>query len=387
MPLASRHSFVWLFLVSAACGQAVIQNEPPQTLAKACELPASSSSLVEACTAFTKKRDAYATTCGGFTDATYDEQAAIDSCVGIANLPGSSLTPADIDQCSSDVCSGCGVAIYPACVGYEGNLLYPNHEKKGTAAPGDSCVAHLQCASGYCSSYGEDCGHCEAARLVGDTCTGPYDACVDTNAACTAGVCQLNGKQLGEACVAYGEGDCQTTLFCKVTGTTTIDGVCVARGAAGAPCAMDPKQCAEGNYCRDNACAPLLADGAPCDATDLCVQSCIDGICGKPVIPLHENDDCSSAFGCGNDLYCKDGKCAVGCGDDPNACAPKPKAGEACDPNSNCAPNAVCVGFDPSAGNAGLCTRQGGEGDACPCGDDLACVDGRCVAFGAAICN
>ncbi len=382
-------------LVAPACGQVVTPGGPSQApptnanLSMACQTESSSSTLVEACTAFIKRRDAYATTCGGFSDERFDEQAAIASCVGIATSPGALVTPAEIDGCATTICGGCGIELYPACVGYEGNLLFPGHDKKGTAPPGDPCVAHLQCASGYCSSYGIDCGHCENARSLGETCTGQFDKCEDEHAQCSsAGVCELTGQRLGEACTAYGQGDCQANLFCEVTDPSTTSGVCVARHEVGGSCIPTQEQCVDGLYCHDHACKAPLADGQACDGSYMCAQSCVDGKCGKPVIPLHAGDPCSHQFGCGHDLYCNDADhCAVGCSEDLSLCAPRPQSGSPCDMNGNCAPNTICVGFNPSQASAGVCTRKGGEGEACPCGDDLACVHGKCVAFGAATCE
>jgi hypothetical protein len=51
-----------------------------------------------------------------------------------------------------------------------------------------------------------------------------------------------------------------------------------------------------------------------------------------------------------------------------------------------CAHGNTCVGFAPIDHQTGVCTRLGEVGEPCPCPFELACVAGKCVAYGAAVC-
>jgi hypothetical protein len=376
-----------------------------------------SDELTAACKSLFENRVAYEKSCLAYDPRPQDEQANVDSCVGVATAPGSLLQPADIAACANELgkltCAQDGS--YPACAGYGADLLYPNHDKKGAGLPGDGCVAQLQCDSGYCGSFGQDCGQCQSARALFESCTGPFDTCMDGD--CIDGVCQLFGKKAGEACIDYGGGDCQETLFCKPTVASEIDGVCVALGETGAPC-DNATECTEGHFCKDQVCTAKAADGASCKEYEGCVHLCIDGVCAKMKVGLEENEDCSSGV-CGSGLTCEDNvckppvylpkgsacgsgssgsgipcapeqRCNLGCLPGPCAtsgvCVDLPKPGEPC-MDFLCGPESICTDFNPSEGRYGVCTKRGVEGEPCPCSEALACVAGKCIPFGAAVCE
>ncbi|MBA3545931.1 MAG: hypothetical protein H0T76_05580 [Nannocystis sp.] len=77
-------------------------------------------------------------------------------------------------------------------------MLYPNHDRHGSAPPGAPCFAQVQCDSGYyCSAFGEACGQCQRPRAQGESCGEASDLCVDSS--CIAGVCELPGTHEARA--------------------------------------------------------------------------------------------------------------------------------------------------------------------------------------------
>lgn len=387
-----------------------------EALSNACSAPDEDPSpdpIVAACTRLIRKRTGYMRTCSVWGQPVIDEKAGIDSCVGIATSPGAALSAADIDGCGEEICQGCPAGGMPTCLGYGANMLFPNHDKKGTAKPGEACIANLQCESGHCSASYKSCGTCQSPRALGEACGGSFDVC--TEGGCTDGICAFSGKKEGESCTNYGGGDCASDFFCEPMDTGTIEGLCVARGKESAPCAAD-EECAQGMYCSVNGCAVLLPDGAVCQAGQRCVNSCIDGVCTIPQLGLHEGDDCSFSMVCRDGLLCEnkvcvpvqyiaegaacegqnvfcgpenacDSACPIGECDADQSCLPRPGPGEPCTINMACAAGSYCIGFAPAEGNRGICFKEGAENEPCPCGDDLTCVSGKCVPFGQAMCD
>jgi hypothetical protein len=86
---------------------------------------------------------------------------------------------------------------------------------------------------------------CEPDNLYGARCDGAFVGKV-----APGGRCALDN-------------DCAGGGWCQgVGGTGAADGRCAERPAAGEAC--PDLVCAEGNYCKDFACAPLEAEGAAC---------------------------------------------------------------------------------------------------------------------------
>jgi hypothetical protein len=302
-----------------------------------------------------------------------------------------------------------GGGVFPSCVGYGGNLLYPGHEKKGTLAPGEGCFADVQCDSGYCGgNIFETCSVCKRARAVGESCGETTDLCVE--GLCMGGTCQLTGKKLGEDCIDYAGGDCQSTLYCKRNDPAHIEGKCAPRGQAGASCGA-LNDCADVLSCQAGVCVLLAADGAGCSDNAMCSSSwCNGGTCTTKPTGLTEGEGCSVGF-CRADLLCNQNQvCAtptylpegaacmsasfpeVMCEpglfcDGAGVCRPDPQPGEFCTPFASCASGAVCVGFDAADLTKSLCVKRGSAGEACPCADELTCVSGVCVAYRACLCQ
>lgn len=386
-----------------ACGPA--PGEPLETT----ETGDEPATLADACGELFAQIVAHDERCTGAPPT--DAATYVDACVAIVEAPGSTLTLADLGACAQrladEACDG--YARYPDCIGEGANLLYPAHDRPGARAPGAACMAQVQCDSGHCSATGSDCGQCLRARERGESCTDPVDLCLVGE--CIAGVCDLAGGKLGEACIDYGE-QCQSDLYCRPIAPGEIDGVCAPRGVAGDAC-DGQRPCVDGLYCGAGSCTARVADGGACPAEpDGCVSgACIDGVCARRPAGLVEGDDCTFGYcrptlacidnvcivpdGAPTGAACIDTDCAPGlycdltCGDGecgPGVCAGVPGPGEPCTDFALCAPGAQCVGF-AGVDDPGVCVRLGAAGDSCPCGPQLACIAGTCGPFDPAVCG
>ena len=375
------------------------------------------ASLGDACRLLFVRRVDYDQRCTGTSFPPEDAQPFVDSCVGFATAPGALLEIADITACADQLAGACLFgATYPDCVGYGPDMLYPNHDHHGSAPPGAACFAQVQCDSGYCSGFVDECGQCQRLRALGESCGEASDLCV--GASCIAGICEIFGLHEGETCADYGGGDCQSTLYCHSEGDILM-GVCTARGQPGDACTPE-LECAGDLYCDVSVCITPLADGAPCVGRPGACESryCLDGVCGRPKAGLDVGGDCSSDD-CRYDLICQDDVCQTyhvieeggvcgdsslaacmvglycdivceqeGC-DNPGVCHVPPGVGEHCGFLGQCATGATCVdpGLDDQHNQTGVCQTYGAAGDPCPCGDLLACVNGQCTPYGAALCE
>lgn len=377
------------------------------------------ASLHEACGLLFTRRVDYDQRCTGRPLPPEDAQPFALSCVGVATAPGALLEIADITACADQLTGACALYVaYPDCIGYGPDMLYPNHDRHGSAPPGAPCFAQVQCDSGYCSALGEACGQCQRPRARGESCGEASDLCIDSR--CITGVCELPGTHEGETCVDYGGGDCQSTLYCHSEGDILM-GVCTAHGQPGDACTQE-RECAAELYCDVSVCITRLADGEACaERPGACESgSCIDGVCRQRKAGLDVGEDCSSDY-CRPDLICTDdvcqpfyvieegGVCAnsslngdgcvVGlycdvpceqgaCGSE-GVCRVPPGVGEPCSFLGRCADGATCVdlGYDDQHNQTGVCQARGAAGDPCPCGDLLACVNGQCAPYGAALCE
>lgn len=381
--------------------------------------PTAPADLEQACALLFSRRVDYDERCTGWPFPAAEAQPFVESCVGIATAPGAQLEIAEITACADQLAGACVIGTgetYPGCVGDGPDLLYPNHDRPGSAAPGAPCFAQLQCASGYCSAGPDACGACQRARKLGEGCGEANDRCVD--ASCIDGLCALPGVHEGETCVDYGGGDCQSTLYCRSEGDVVM-GVCTARGQLGDGCSLED-ECATDLYCDGAVCIERLAEGSDCAALPgACAASyCIGGVCGYPDSGLDVGGDCSvddcrldlictdvvcQAYhvveeggacesgmvggGCVPGLYC-DHLCDQGACGDVGVCRVLPGVGETCGFLGDCAVGSVCqdIGFDEQNQQTGVCAPRGGTGEPCPCDELLTCVDGQCTPYGAALC-
>ncbi|HVK65578.1 MAG TPA: hypothetical protein VM694_13940 [Polyangium sp.] len=407
------HAVAGVFaLLLLGCGAA----ETPPNLDAACHdlvVPACGSveippDVVSACHDLFLRRVAFAERCTGpnVLPSADDEQVYVDTCAGIATARGVTLTPLDIKACADQMdASPClGGGVFPSCVGYGGDLLYPRHDKKGTFTLGEVCFAHVQCESGHCDhSVSETCGVCKRARANGESCGEATDLCVEGS--CQEGTCQPAGKKLGEECTTHGL-ECQPALYCK-------GDQCIPRGQAGASCDASTS-CADEFSCLGGVCVTRAADGAGCSDDAMCASSwCNGGTCTPTPTGLTEGKSCAVGF-CRADLLCDESEvctaptylpegaactsasspkitcksglyCHEACSpgsDCQGTCRSYPQPGEPCTPLASCASGARCTEFDPTDLTKSLCVKWGSPGEACPCAYGLACVSGVCVAYG-----
>ncbi len=376
-----------------------------------------SPSIIAACQNLLAQKVAYAERCTGpgIYASLPDEEAFVDSCVGIATAPGVTLTAADIDSCSNQLptASCLGGGVFPSCLGYQGDLLFPEHDKKGSLTTGSACFANVQCASGYCDHYfGNNCGICKRPRNLGESCTEETDVCAEGG--CYDGICEPGGKKLGEECTTHGI-ECQPDLYCGLSDASQSHPVCIAKADLGSPC-DNAKWCLDRLVCIDGICKEYAPDGASCSIDGECAsyyckanvctakptglvegQDCSIGYCRAdllcpdnhictPLTYLTEGEACAEAtyveFRCAAGLYCR-AACVNGVCESSGTCAHMPLPGEHCTRYSQCAHGARCVGFDPLDVNKGVCEKLGTEGEACPCAEQLVCVDEVCRAYGA----
>lgn len=343
-----------------------------------------------------------------------EKKVFVETCSRIATAPGVTLTALDIQACAEQF-EGleCHLGLYPSCVGYGGDLLYPGHDKKGTFELGDVCFANIQCASGYCDQTIPDlCGECKRGRAENESCGEKTDVCIGS-LGCVDGKCEPPGARLGESC--WGKGvNCQPAWYCKWNGSS--DSVCAVREKEGASC-HSSNDCEFGTSCQGEICTKLLPSGANCSDDSMCsTWWCNGGVCetNTKTLPTDqgEGEQCSQGY-CRDDLVCNKSRvCAVqtllsegsACSrsDDPEvacdtglycdedcsngscngACRSWPQPGSPCARYFGCARGARCTDFDPTDVSKSLCIKLGEPGEPCPCLDGLACVSGQCVVYG-----
>jgi hypothetical protein len=383
------------------------------------------AALPAACEHLFANLAAYDKACGAAPAEFPDHKISVETCIGLVTAPGSLVKPSDFDACASRLgATPCDDgASYYACFGYGGDLIFPNHDVKGTRHVGESCVASLQCESGYCDGLG-GCGKCLAVARVGEACPAPQiDLCVDSE--CREGICQLEGLREGESCANMKGVNCQQTLYCNKYGASNDTAACVPLRTAGDAC-VSSGQCEQDLFCKASTCTPRLPLGAPCQSDGYgytgCKDTCVKGVCSVWKLGLAENEDCSVGY-CRRDLSCSNGVCkdlhylpqgapcqagegvpacvaGLFCkapcppgGPCPSVgvCAALPKAGEACVNYSICAPEAVCEGVkpseNPSEDQPGVCVKLGLEGEACPCAQAFTCAKEKCAPYSPALCE
>jgi len=145
--------------------------------------------------------------------------------------------------------------------------------------------------------------------------------------------------------------------------STDACGTCVALKAEGGAC-EGSDECADGLHCAGDVCSkrPVLSE--PCDLFDCAEGTCFEGRCSAYEDVIGKACDVSrDSLPCGEDLICRDGKCAVPSG-----------RGGPCQDEGDCRRGLVCV--DGSC-SLGVACGEGKEGDVCiagACGTGLGCA-------------
>ena len=253
------------------------------------------------------------------------------------------------------------------------------------------CLENPMCASDVCVI-----GICQdGPQEINEPCDDEED-CVDA-ATCVGGTCQGSTNGVGSTCEE--DGDCDAGLFCRsffnpddgssklgcceTSAGSTSAGTFCQNQPVGAGCPADVV-CGSG-VCVSNRCVDGPQDvGESCDRLD--DSDCANGACGRPSLPMDENnpDDvfvcCESGSKILNGLtgfvctqpenaactvneMCISGFCAVGiCRDGPQG------IGEVCDETVDCEAGNAC-----NVANGGIC-QEGllTEGEQCNDFDDCA---------------
>lgn len=399
------------------CDAVVVEPDPElvcrDLIVRSCDSVEIPAEIVTACEHLGARRVAYSQRCPSSIGEypAEEPQVFVDTCVGIATARGVTLTPLDLQACADELDAWpCSRGDSYTCLGYKGDLLYPEHDKTGTLALGEACFSQVQCASGYCDrvpSWG-DCGTCKRGRSEGESCTDATDVCKE-NLGCSDGICQPPGHKLGEECLGKGI-ICQRALYCNDSFR------CAAYGQAGASCnASTP--CAHVLFCQAGVCVARFPDGTNCTDSAMCASGlCDNGVCtAVPPRPtgLIAGQDCS-AGSCRDDLWCsKNHVCTVpthlpegaACARDDfptiacengfycdetcteangcqGTCRRYPIAGEPCTKFVGCGRGTYCEGFDVNDLSKSHCEKLGTKGEACPCAYGLTCLAGVCITYG-----
>jgi hypothetical protein len=247
-----------------------------------------------------------------FGDSAQCETALTSSCTKNQAAPGADATQG----------AGCIDALEAvACEDLFGNSFPDACRLQGSLAIGSACGSDWQCASGVCNFDSSQCGQCADPVPENGDCT--------TNKRCAHGLnCNTSNR-----CVRPGRRNdpCATASPC-VLAFACIEGVCsdpLPSASACDPAALSCNLLAGGN------CLPDLATG--------------DNFCRETI--LSEPGSMCGFFN-GTIYQCKgDAMCTGG------FCEPRPKAGQACDPQMPlCVQPATCQGtqcviVDPASCN------------------------------------
>jgi hypothetical protein len=184
-------------------------------------------------------------------------------CAEVLGLPGTSVTPAALEACVSDLtkngCAALDTATGPCALG-----------GTGTLTSGSSCVSNAQCEQAACTTgtLSPDggtvlCGTCVTPPTSGQPCA-EGQSC-GANAECYNSVCTpVTYGGAGASCSGVAE-QCGTGFTCN-----PATGECVAPGGVGTPC-EDSEECVAPLVCPQpspgsgsQACAPPGQVGDTC---------------------------------------------------------------------------------------------------------------------------
>ncbi len=317
-----------------------------------------------------------------------DKACGATTCIDADTVSGQLCDGTGICMVQNNDCSGGFKCVTSACltVCTQATDCLPGYfcssEGKCTAslAPGSSCTADSQCASGACVDNtccnvpcSGLCMSCNASYtgVSGGICS-PVEAGKDPRSQCAA-----SGTQCGADGSCNGSGECRVNMpagtNCGAPVCTDNDtrvaaqecngsGVCAASSistscgdfkcAAGAcltTCASSA-DCAPGRYCDQGVCTGKLPPGAVCSSAEPCLSGfCADGICCDSAC----SGACMNCQGQFTGLI--DGQCGqVLVGLDPrNACA---QDSDACKADGTCDGAGQCRAFAEAGSPCGTPT-------------------------------
>jgi hypothetical protein len=303
---------------------------------------------------------AFAGSCPGTLSPPASELAHYQSrfdtlCTQDLALPGVSLTAESLEACVAAIkATGCAVL--------NDDQGGPCNFATGSLNAGASCSTDAQCASASCSAENilpdggvMTCGTCAPLIPIGGACT-------DVNQACGPGATCAPSATGAETCAAITSGGAGAscaieTVQCAEGLVCNPSGVCAAPGAAGTACQED-QQCASPLVCPaitgTGTCQPPSAVGGPCSGGSGCqsglacnfsTHQCVAVTWVQPGQPCN-----------GGNLVCLSGSCPISGSSDTGTCPTIIPDGQPCDSTSiasicdtfaNCT-GGVCVLGTPS---------------------------------------
>jgi hypothetical protein len=315
-----------------------------------------------------------------------------DLCINGICQSGTALECDDQNGCTADSCSPAGKCLHEAL--------------EGNCDDGNACTVDDHCDEGQCiATQSLQCGDVNICTT--DLCD-PVQGCIhllndspcDDGDICTTGDhCHLGG------CISAGQLTCddgnacsddscdpQTGCVFKPNSNLCDDGnFCTQNDTCknGACSPGDPMDCNDNNFCTDDLCDFVVGcmhfgNSLPCNDADACTANefCANSACDGGVAIVCEDDNLCTDDSCHPDSGCVYEDNAATC-DDNDACTD----GDACS-NGACAP-----GIDLDCDDSNFCTDDSCASetgcvhtpiaDETPCGDELHCLTGACVA----ICN
>ncbi len=226
------------------------------------------------------------------------------------------------------------------------------------AAEASACLSGVTCAPSGCvlgSTVCDDAGQV----LCGSPVNQPNGAACDAGAVCSGGSCVAcaAGSDCSEA------GSCQSMTLACSTGSP----VCTSHGNK-----TDGTPCGGGQYCENGACLPCT-NGAACPpSANPCHQGALSCGDGGGITCTDTGQNAADGTSCGTNDVCFQGGCV--------ACT----AGTSCNPGAN-----PCqTGTTSCASGQQTCSSPRNVTDGTPCGTNMVCGAGQCVACTAgASCN
>lgn len=335
--------------------------------------------------------------CQGCSADTYCDGQACVTCSSHSECPAGKY-------CNGTACRVCDTSEFCGrnCERCTGSAK-PHCNAAGTACA--QCGEDSHCKAGeFCNSAGT-CEPCTTAARCGPLCTpcgvdAPY--CSSTGCAecldethCGLGLRCSNGTCL----------PCDTDDYCGPTCSACTGGPYPFCGATGQDCieCTGDGHCAQGNYCKNDFCAPCKVTdhcGIACVACggskpycnaegSACVACVVDQHCsggnfcqGGSCAPCTTDEHCgTSCLTCPADKFCNGASCVGCCGPACAICAPgtycKSDACASCDTDDHCGSScAACGSATPHCKGGATCVECVGD-EHCPPGSY--CKADQCV--------
>jgi hypothetical protein len=196
--------------------------------------------------------------------------------------------------------------------------------------------------------------------------------------------CKPQPGTIADGAMCAEDGQCKNSYCTKPTGQ--ICGLCAARAAQGAACALD-KDCQYGLFCAGGNCVVPATPGGPCHP----LQPCPAGyVCNGTCVAPKDGDSCTqgdpSTCDLSRGLYCgKTGTCSSA-----QVTPANQGCGNAGKDYAVCASAALCAG---PVGGADTCIAAAADDSPCsdmngpPCTPPATCLRGTCTLDNPSSCH